>query len=279
LTGYDRDALRGSGRFVAAGRVRLFVHELGEGAPLLLVHGYGVSHLEFRHVLGALAEGGRVLAPDLPGHGESEAPADYSYDYPAIADTVADLLDGLHLGRVAVLGHSMGGGVALQLAVRHAARVERLLLSDAACYPVRLPLEGRLPLLPVVGPLLFRHVYGLRDLRRYFRKRVYRDAAALDEELLAYYWDRVNERRDAAYAGLRMVAAADGLADLPARVRCPTLVLWGEHDRIFPVEHAERLAREIPGARLEILRDCGHAPQEERPDRFVSNVREFCGHV
>jgi pimeloyl-ACP methyl ester carboxylesterase len=185
------------------------------------------------------------------------------------------MLSALGLSRVALAGHSMGGAVALRMAARRGARVDRLILCDGACYPPRLPLEGRLALLPGLGPLLFRYVYGARDLRRYFAKRVYEDPSALDEDLVAYYWRRVSEHRDATYAALRTVASADGLADLATAVACPTLVLWGERDRIFPLAHGERLAREIPGARLEVLAGCGHAPAEEQPQRFTDAVARF----
>jgi len=272
---YDDAALLAAGRFVDAAGVRLFVRELGAGAPLLLVHGYGVSHLEYRRVLEALARERRVIAPDLPGHGESAAPARYPYSYAAMADTLAGMLDTLGLGRVALLGHSMGGGVALHLAARYPARVDRLILCDAACYPAPLPSEGRPALWPVLGPLLFRYAYRERDLRRYFVRRVYRDPGALDEALVAYYWSRVKRHRQATYAALRAVASAEGLAALPREVACPTLVLWGQHDRIFPLAHGERLAREIPGASFEVLGGCGHAPAEEQPERFVDAVSRF----
>ena len=272
---YDRAELVARGRMVRSGDLRLFVRDLGAGTPLLLVHGYGVSHLEFRRVLEPLAKGMRVIAPDLPGHGESDAPAEYPYSYAALADTLASMLDALGLPRVALAGHSMGGAVALHLAARHPARIDRLVLCDAACYPTRLPLLGRLALVPALGPFLFRTLYGERDLRRYFKRRVYRDAAALDESLVAYYWSRMGEHREASYAGLRTVASADGLAELLPMVKCPALVLWGEHDRIFPLAQGERLAREIAGARIEVFLGCGHAPAEERPEGFARAVSSF----
>lgn len=269
------EALAASGRQVTAGGVRLFVREAGVGRPLVLIHGYGVSHLEYRRVFDALAAGAHVIAMDLPGHGESQAPADYAYTYDAFAETVAKMIEALGWQRVSVVGHSMGAGVALRLATGHPALVERLTLCDAACYPVRLPLAGRLALLPWVGRLIFRNFYGPRDLRRYFVKRVYYDPTALEEALVEYYWLRLTERRDAAYRALCTVAASGGLSDLPGKVACPTLVVWGEHDRIFPPDHGRRLAAEIRGATLDVFSTCGHSPPEEQPARFASAVLGF----
>lgn len=255
--------------------VRLGVRESGEGRPLLLIHGYGVSHLEYRHVIEPLSRRMRVVAPDLPGHGESDAPDGYPYTYAGLAQTIVGLLGVLRMEHVSVIGHSMGGGVALHLAAHHGHLVERLVLADAACYPTPLPWEGKLLMLPGVGPLLFRYLYGPKDLLRYFRKRVYHDATALDEAVIGYYWNRMSPRRPAAYQLLRTVAAAPGLSELPQSVRCPTLVIWGEEDRIFPASHGRRLAAEIRGAAMEVFPDCGHAPAEEQPDRFVETVERF----
>jgi pimeloyl-ACP methyl ester carboxylesterase len=272
---YDRAALVAAGRAVDAGALRLHVWESGQGPPLVLIHGFAVSHLEYRKAIEALATRARVIALDLPGHGESDAPAGHGYTYESFAETVAAAMTALGVPRAMVVGHSMCGGVALQLAAAHPDRVARLVLCDAACVPLALPLEGRIPLLPGIGRLLFRFLFGPRDLRRYFVRQVYADPAALDEELLEYYWRRLSERRESVHRALRTVAASGALAGLYGSVACPTLVLWGERDRIFPLEQGRALAGAIRGAQLEVLSGCGHSPPEEQPDRFVSAVLGF----
>jgi pimeloyl-ACP methyl ester carboxylesterase len=253
----------------------MFVREAGQGRPLVLIHGFSVSHLEFRRAFDMLADGARVVALDLPGHGESEAPTDYPYTYEAFADSVCALMSALGLSRATVLGHSMGGGVALRLAAAVPDRVERLILCDAACVPLALPLEGRIPLLPGIGRWLFRHVFREGDLRRYFRRRVFLDPAALDDEVLGYYWRHLHAHRDALHRALGTVARSGELALLYSSVVCPTLLLWGDSDRIFSVRQAEGLAAALPRASLQVLPSCGHSPPEEEPQRFAAAVLGF----
>ncbi|HEY3354521.1 MAG TPA: alpha/beta fold hydrolase, partial [Polyangia bacterium] len=100
------------GDFVDVGGLRVFVHREGSGPPLLLIHGFLLDHWGWRGVMPAIAERFTVLAPDLPGFGESDRPRDFPYDFRAYADVVDGLCEALALKRVALVGHSMGGGVA-----------------------------------------------------------------------------------------------------------------------------------------------------------------------
>jgi pimeloyl-ACP methyl ester carboxylesterase len=266
------------GRLVELASGRLYVHTQGSGPPLVLLHGYLVSHWYYRAVIPRLAERFEVIAIDLPGQGESDRPPPerFSYDLPSLADTIGFCLDALGKPRVRIAAHSMGGGVAITLAARQPQRVERLVLEDAAIYPLPMPIEGKLALLPGVGKLIFKSVYARRDLARHLRS-VYKDPALATDELIDYYWERFNRAgaRDANYALLRMLDRyADNTGD-PGRIQCPTLLVWGEEDRAVPLAHGKRLVKQIPGARLEVIGSCGHSPHEERPDEYLRVVLPF----
>ena len=265
-------------RDVNARKVRMRVIEAGAGRPLLLIHGFLVSHLEYDRIIDPLAEHFRVIALDLPGFGESEKPPPtrYPYGIEAFAEAVADVIAAMELGRVSVLGHSMGGAVALTLAAEHPELVEKLVVADALVYPFPLDFKARLPLLPVVGPFIFKQLYGRSMFRAYFRENVYKPGFALALDRIDAYYDRFNTpaARESAYAVLRsMLDTRPVVARIP-RVSAPTLVIWGRDDKMFRPALGQRLARELPSARLELF-DTGHAPNEEQPEQFAATVTEF----
>jgi pimeloyl-ACP methyl ester carboxylesterase len=257
---------------------RIFVERAGSGPTLVLVHGYLVSQHYFRALRRDLEARFDVVALDLPGHGESDRPPRdrFAYDLPSFAAAVASALDRIGVARAHFLGHSLGGGVALTLAARHPERVDRLVLEDAVVYPPPLPLRGRIALLPVVGEVLFKQLYARRDLAAWLRF-CHRDQSLLSDEDIDFYWERLNRPggRDAMHACLQLIATLPGNTADPGRVQAPTLILWGEEDRPVPLEHGRRLARQVPGARLEVIPACGHVPHEERPAEVLRALVSF----
>jgi len=265
-------------RDVTARGVRMRVVEAGSGRPVLLIHDFLVSHLEFEGVLEPLAERFRVLAPDLPGFGESEkpSPARYAYGIESFAEAMVDMIAGLELGRVSVVGHSLGGAAAITLAAEHPELVERLVLVDAMSYPFRLDFRSRLPFLPFVGGLLFKQLYGRGMFRRHFRDNVFSPGFTLPLERIDRYYDQFNTpaARESAHAVMQSIRDTRPIVARITRITAPTLVVWGRSDRIFPASFGQRLAREIAGARFDVL-DAGHSPNEERPEDFVRSVSRF----
>src|SRR5262249_49452456 len=133
------------GRFLNIGGQRGFYHRTGRGRPLVLLHGYPVSHWTRRPVIPQLPRGHPVTPPDLLGFGESDRPpaSDFRYDAAAQMETVLAALDALGIESATLLGHSMGGAIALYTAARRPERVDRLIVVDALTYPYRVPLEGQ----------------------------------------------------------------------------------------------------------------------------------------
>jgi len=269
------------GRFLSIGGNRVFYHRRGRGRPLVLVHGWMVSHWAWRHVIPSLAGDYDVVAIDLPGFGESDrpSPSEYRYDAPAFAETLIGVLDSLAIERATLVGHSMGGGVALYAAARRPERVERLVLIDALVYPFRIPAEGKIILVPYLGEALFRTLTTRALVRRFLRQHIYADPTRVAEDWVDYLWERMNRPGGyaAAVAALRFCARPDVVERSVRAVRAPTLVVWGEADRLLPVDAARRLADDLPGAETAILPGCGHAPQEERPEDLVRAWGPFLG--
>ena len=267
-------------RDVTARGVRMRVIEAGEGhgPPLMLIHGFLGSHLVFDDVIDLLAQHFHVIAPDLPGFGQSEkpSPSRYQYGVESFAEAVADLIAAYGVGRAFVLGHGLGGAVAITLAARYAELVTRLVVTDPLVYPYPPNRKMRAPLWPVIGSIIFKQLFGRRLFRSYFKDEVFSPGSDLPAERIEELYDCFNtpSARESAYAVLTSMLDTRPVAACVARVRHPTLVAWGRDDRIFPAAYALKLVREVPNARLELF-DAGHSPHEERPVEFVSVVREF----
>lgn len=259
-------------------RIRAVEAGRGRGPAILLIHGFLVTHAEWDDVIDELAERFHVIAPDLPGFGDSSkpSPSRFAYGVEAFAESMADLVAAFGVGRVHVVGHSMGGAVALTLAAQHPELVQRLVVVDPLSYAVPLQFKARLPFYPIIGPFIFKQLYGRTMFRSYFRDDVFPRGAPLNLARIDSFYDKFNSpaARESAYATARAVLDTRTLVARLGRVRSPTLVVWGRDDKLFPCANASRLARELADARLEVM-DCGHSPAEERPEQFVSIVREF----
>jgi len=256
-------------RDVTTRGARIRFVEAGDGPALVLLHDALASHETFLGTLRYLSGSFRVIAPDLPGFGGSEKPdpAAYAYGYDAFAESMVDLVAALGLGRVHVCGHAMGGGVALALAARHSAVVHKLVLVDALVFPAAEHVLDRVGRVPVVGDLLWRQLVGSALFKGYLD-------ASVTHHIDAFYTAfNAPAGRQAAHATL--VAKADTrplVAHLP-RVTAETLVVWGRDDRLAPVEHGRRLARELK-ARFEVL-ECGRCPPDEDPAGFAAVITAF----
>ena len=196
-----------SHRDVKANGVRLRVAEAGDGSPVVLLHDHLVDHRTWDGVIDALSTEFRVVAPDFPGFGESEKPSAsrFAYGVPAFAEVVADLYAGLDLGRSAVVGHGLGGAVAITLAARHPELVSRLVLVDSLCFDGTMDLRRRLALLPVVGSIVMKQLWGRATFRALFRDTVLSARSSLPNEKIDRYYDTFNDpaARGSAHAALR----------------------------------------------------------------------------
>jgi pimeloyl-ACP methyl ester carboxylesterase len=276
----DAPGVEGVIRDVTARGVRTRVLEAGSSrAPaLVLVHGLFLSHRTFEDVIEDFAARFHVIAPDLPGFGESEkpSPARYAYGVEAHAEAIADLIAAFGVGRAAVVGHAMGGAIALTLAAEHPELVQRLVLEDALCYPAPQSFRARLPLVPVVGGLVFKQLYGRGLFRALLVDQIQRPGFTPPRSRVDWHYEAFNSpsARESAHAVMRATLDTRPVIARLSRIVAPTLIVWGREDRVYPVAAAHRLAREIPGAKLEIM-DAGHAPHEERPREFLALVTEF----
>jgi pimeloyl-ACP methyl ester carboxylesterase len=241
----------------------------GAGPPLVLLHGFASSIYTWSATLPALAAHHDVIALDFPGFGGTETRPTLTAD--DLARVVPAVTDGLGLGSYDLAGHSLGGAVAAVTAATHPQRVRRLILVDAAGF--NLAAADRPAVVRALGavpPAVFELLPLARPATTLGLRQVFHDDRLLTRERLDEYLAPMV--RPGTAAALRSLLTGRAALDVPAavaRIRQPTLVIWGRDDAWIDVSHAGRFASAIPGARTVVLESCGHMPQEERPADFV----------
>ena len=257
------------------GRVSTF--EAGTGEPIVLLHGLGATKAEFLPTVPALAPGFRTIAIDLPGFGDSDKPFPAPYDARMFSRWVVATLDALGLDRTHLLGHSMGGRVALEVGMRNPDRIDRLVLMTPSMAWLSAPSWAK-PL-KLVRPELGIIQPAPKNFVESIVKRVvpasdsHFVAPALDEFLRSYLTPR---GRVAFYAAARNIALEEpgefwaGLE----RLSPESLFIWGRQDTLVPIGFARHVRERLPAARHCEL-DCGHVPQLERPAQLHSAITRF----
>jgi pimeloyl-ACP methyl ester carboxylesterase len=272
----DPDRLKFRTIDTECGRVSTF--EAGSGKPLVMLHGLGATKAEFLPTVPALAPNGfRTIAIDLPGFGDSGKPFPAAYDARFFARWVAATLDALGLDRTHLLGHSMGGRVALEVGMRHPDRIERLVLMTPSMAWLSAPswasaLRLVRPELGIIQPAPKNFVEGL--IKRIVPQADHHFVApALDEFLRSYLTPR---GRVAFYAAARNIALErpdefwDGLEKLSPE----SLFIWGRRDGLVPIAFARHVRKRLPAA-MHCELDCGHVPQLERPAQLHAAITRF----
>jgi pimeloyl-ACP methyl ester carboxylesterase len=256
----------------------------GNGPVLVLLHGILGSRRSWAELISLLEQDFTVIAPDLLGHGDSAKPrGDYSLG--AHAGRLRDLLDALEVERVTLVGHSLGGGVAMQFVWLFPQRCERLVLVSSGGLGRDVSPILRAPTLPGaewVLPLISQSwlLRGGELLVGQLRHVGLRSGPDLEELWRGYVSLGDAETRRAFLATIRTVVDPGGqtvsaLEWLPALARTPTLLVWGARDRLIPVAHGVAAQQAIPGSRLEVFEQAGHLPHLSDPPRFAALLQDF----
>jgi pimeloyl-ACP methyl ester carboxylesterase len=269
-------------RFAEASGVRVRYLVGGEGRPLLLLHGLSGSADNWVELAPLLARSHRVVVPDLPGHGGS-APLRHAASLGAYADSVR--LVAAYEGALpaAVVGHSLGGLLALRLALRHPDDVTAIVLAASAgiesttrrarfwitTLGYMRPTKWVAPFRGLLGryPVLRRPVFGVHEVA---------DARSLSPRMVEGFLSASRLHRDVRTAG-RLLVRDDPRLEL-GRLRCPCLIVWGARDVTVPVQDAFELTRRL-GAELRLVADCGHLLIGERPELVAEAIRSFLDRV
>ena len=245
--------------------------------PVVFIHGFAATFYCWRFNAENLAADRPVFAPDLPGFGLSDKPSDYDYSLDSYADFIAAYMDEMGVERAVLVGNSMGGGIAMKTELRHPDRVAGLVLIDALGYFKNdfylYRALGVYPLAEIIMSLNNRPVMTM-----ILKNRVYVDDAFVTDEVVDSFM-AVNKTENGRTAPVWVLRAMGPYPVIPTdeieRVSAPTLVIWGEEDRILPVSHVELFSRDIEHAETIIIPDVGHVPMEEKSDVVNDRIRAF----
>jgi len=263
------------GQSIVASGIRTNYHDLGQGSPVVLIHGSGPGvsgWANWRLALPKLAERRRALALDMAGFGYSDPSLDGSYSLNLWVQQTVGFLDALDLKQVDLVGNSFGGAIALALAIRHPERVRRMVLMGAAGLKFELT-----PALDAV----WGYTPSVENMKAVMAWFAYDDSLMSDDLARMRYEASVRKGVQEAYAAMFPAPRQrwiEALASPEDRIRAllhETLVIHGREDRVVPVANSMRLSQMIPRAQLHVFGQCGHWTQIEHGGRFVRLVNDF----
>lgn len=271
---------RGYGEYITVRGVRIRYVAVGSGAPVFLLHGLGEFLETWTFNLPPLSRRYRVYALDSPGHGLSDK-CESCYALDEATRFGINILDALGVKSAALIGHSMGGAVAINMALNHPERVSRLVVVDPAGLLAELPLFYRLASLPVWGAMAVNLIIKPL-LERGIRNLCY-DPGFLSQEMLDLAWKYFDMpgRKNTLHQIIRYNVNLSGvrpeavLKEKVQRLEVPILFVHGAQDSLFPLAEVREVVETVPGARMAVIDRCGHCPQIEKAVEFNEEVMAF----
>jgi pimeloyl-ACP methyl ester carboxylesterase len=269
-------------RYIKVGNINTRFWAAGDkGTAVVLVHGLGGSIENWVNNIDALAQHHRVYAMDLVGFGRAEK-TPLTHDLNVLGEFIDDFMKTQSVEKASLVGNSLGGGLVLRFAIDYPGKVEKLVLVDNAGMGRGVILDFKVASLPLIGEFLTRP--SRKGTARLWKKVVY-DSSLVTERLVeeGYGLITLPGARKALLATVRACINLSGQrADLTGllisklgTITAPTLIFWGQQDRIIPLAHAHIAMKKIPNARLHIFDRCGHMPQLEHPEEFNKLVLDF----
>jgi pimeloyl-ACP methyl ester carboxylesterase len=269
-----------SAQFVTIDSLKVHFRDEGvqtDSVPFVLIHGTGSSLHTYDEWTKELTHGRRVIRMDLPGFGLTGPFSDGKYSIKRYVSVIRTLLDIREVERCVLAGNSLGGNIAWSFALQYPEKVKKLILIDASGYPYRsesVPLAFRIAETPILNKIIT--FITPRFMARKSIENVYFNKSKVTEELVDRYFELT--LREGNRQGLvdRMSMERDSAAYLKIpQIQQPTLILWGDHDFLIPVENAYRFQEDLPNDTLVIVTNSGHVPMEEDPQKSLEAVQAF----
>jgi pimeloyl-ACP methyl ester carboxylesterase len=258
----------------------------GDGSPVILIHGISNSIEDWLLNFNVLAEQHRVYALDMIGHGRTDKPLSASYQMPDLARFLKDFMDAIHIPSAHLIGHSLGGAIALTTALNYPTYANKLILVDSAGLAHEVSIILRLFSIPGLGEFMGKMaLQGSLEKRMAFQRKSWPDPEIVPDQMIqlkyaATLWQDISKtyfktlRACANIWGTKKSVYAPIVQGLPS-LKNPVLVVWGEQDDLLPVSQAQIVKDKVPHARVEIFEKCKHDPMVVNPNRFNQLVLEF----
>jgi 2-hydroxy-6-oxonona-2,4-dienedioate hydrolase len=261
---------------VDVGGYSLNVVDMGTGDPVVMIHGFADSaYCYHKNVQTVLDRGFRVVLPEPPGLGQSDIPpAPYVYSVENQAEAVRTCLDRMGIERFTLVGHSMGGGIALYLATHYPQRIAKLMVIDAACYDPERFQFFRLP-----GASYIAGAIAGKWIMRMALHDVFYDKTKVTEAMVSEYAQPLRKpgyvKVLAELSKQYFSAAHTAMQSRYGHLEPPLTIVWGREDTWLPPEFGDKLAHTVPNARLHLVQNAGHSPHQEQPEAFNKLLAGF----
>jgi pimeloyl-ACP methyl ester carboxylesterase len=270
---------KGPDKFITLKNIRYhYIEYPGSGRPVVLLHGFASSTYTWEAVAPILnGRGYHVWALDMKGFGWSDKPLDSRYDVVSLMEDVNRWMEALGLSRTIFVGNSLGGAIAVLLSRHYPQRIDKLVLIDAGGYPMEPPAVIKMAHWPLAG-LGAKIIFGPWMVRRNLNETIH-DPDKVTRERVAAYYDRMCTE-NALKTQIKTARAIDfrgenPVADAARGNPTDTLIIWGEKDRWIPLEVGYRFRKEMLNATMHVIAQCGHIPQEEKPEETARLIYDF----
>jgi pimeloyl-ACP methyl ester carboxylesterase len=264
------------------GGVALYHESHGTGSPILFLHGLGTSTHSWRHLIQPLSKQHKLILVDLKGFGKSPKPRDNDYSIQDQAELIYQFILRNNLSQLTIVGHSLGGGVALLTAIKlseqEPGRLASLILISSASYHQDLPLFIEILRRPFLGPLAFSLLTNKKKVRMILERAYYDDKKISKDQVQAYTTPLNSSGGENALIETAKKIIPSNIDEITAaykNIRFPTLILWGRQDKIVPAKVGEKLHQALPNSQLVIIDRCGHIPHEEKPEEAINIISNF----